>query len=104
MRLQSAINVFEVNLVFFVLLQIHGVLGSPSGPHTAADIALDVIVFTLGGFLLPSWILYFYELQARQRFLANYQDLNYRDLGRYWEEHLLCASRMADQSPNTDLR
>lgn len=85
MRLQSAVNVYAVNFVFFALLQANGMLGSQL--HTATFVTLNSLIFALGGFVLPCAILYLNEVQARQRFLAMFDEIAPDDLGEYWANY-----------------
>lgn len=92
MRVQSAVNVYCVNVVFFLLCEAHAVIRPQ--PHTPAAFATEVVSFTLAGFLLPLWILFLIEVQARQRFLAASQIIDPDALGQYWAEYI--AFRVSD--------
>lgn len=94
MRLQSAVNVYGVNSVLFIMSEAHAVL--PPQSHSLSAVLLDTLVFVLMGYLLPCWILYLNEVQARQRFLAVCQGLESEDLGTHWaRQHLLGRRRDA---------
>lgn len=91
MLLGSAVNVYGVNAVYFLLSQAAALLGLPS--QTAAVCVRESIIFLLGGFLLPCWALYIIELQARERFIATRFGLALEDVGRFWADHPLLAHR-----------
>lgn len=87
MRLESAVNVYGVNVVLFAMCQVRAVMLPQR--HSLVAVAVETLVFALGGYLLPCWILFLIEVQARQRFLAKCRGVASEDVGEMWAAHVV---------------